>query len=118
MVRSRRIVTMKELKIGDEVEDVDGSFQPVIFFARHWSSTLQSFSDETFLRDHLEIETSDGDKVVMTPKEMEQLQSCKALGGCFVVTQAGLGAMVDKTIEVTLVEIEKSAPICKRGLST
>lgn len=63
------------------------------------------------------IELVDG-KVVMTPKEMEQLQSCKALGGCFVVTQAGLEAMVDKTIEVTLVEVEKSAPICKRGLST
>lgn len=63
------------------------------------------------------IELVDG-KVVMTPKELEQLQSCKALGGCFVVTRAGLEAMVDKTIEVTLVEVEKSAPICKRGLST
>ena len=62
------------------------------------------------------IELVDG-KVVLTPREMEQMKSCREMGGCFVVTRAGLEAMIEKTIEVTLVEVEKSAPICKRGLS-
>ena len=62
------------------------------------------------------IELVDG-KVVMTPKELEQLQSCKAHGGCFVVTRAALEAMVETTIDATLVEVAKSAPICKRGQS-
>lgn len=60
------------------------------------------------------IELENG-KVVLTAKEWEQMQSCKALGGCFVVTRAGLEAMVDKTIEVTLVEVAKAAPICRKG---
>ena len=62
------------------------------------------------------IELVDG-KVTMTAKELEQMKSCQALGGCFVVTLAALEAMVETTIDATLVEVAKSAPICKRGQS-
>ena len=62
------------------------------------------------------IEMVEG-KVVMTPREMEQMKSCQAHGGCFVVTRAALEAMVETTIDATLVEGAKSAPICKRGQS-
>ena len=53
----------------------------------------------------------------MTAKELEQMKSCQAHGGCFVVTRAALEAMVETTIDATLVEVAKSAPICKRGQS-
>ena len=62
------------------------------------------------------IELVDG-KVTRTAKELEQMTSCQALGGCFVVTRAALEAMVETTIDATLVEVAKSAPICKRGQS-
>lgn len=62
------------------------------------------------------IELIDG-KVTMTAKELEQMKSCQAHGGCFVVTRAALEAMVETTIDATLVEVAKSAPICKRGQS-
>ena len=62
------------------------------------------------------IELADG-KVTMTAKELEQMKSCQAHGGCFVVTRAAREAMVETTIDATLVEVAKSAPICKRGQS-
>lgn len=60
------------------------------------------------------IELVDG-KVVMTPREMEQMKACQALGGCYVVTRVALEAMVEKTIEATLVEVARSAPMCRKG---
>lgn len=57
------------------------------------------------------IELVEG-KVVLTPREIEQMKSCREMGGCHVVTRAGLEAMVEKTIELTLIEAAKS---CRKG---
>lgn len=60
----------------------------------------------------LGIELVDG-KPMLTMQEFEQLKICQSAGGCYIVTLKALEAMVDKTIEVTLIESAKRG--CRRN---
>lgn len=59
------------------------------------------------------IELVDG-KPMLTVQEFEQLKICQSAGGCYIVTLKALEAMVDKTIEVTLVELARRIQTCRK----
>lgn len=60
----------------------------------------------------LGIELVDG-KPMLTVQEVERMKACKTDGGCYIVTLKALEMMIDKTIEVTLIESEKRS--CRRN---
>lgn len=63
------------------------------------------------------IELENG-KVVITPREMQALQNCPAAGGCYILTRAALEAMIMRARELTLAEVDKAAPTCRKDDST
>lgn len=52
--------------------------------------------------------------VRLTPQELQRMSECAAQRGCYIVTRAALDAMVAMTIKVTLEEVAKDVPVCKR----
>lgn len=58
----------------------------------------------------------DGKTAVLSPAEILRMADCKDQGGCFIVTRRAMDALVMKTIEITLEEVAKDPPVCKRGL--
>ena len=53
---------------------------------------------------------------MLTAQEMEQLKTCQSAGGCHIVTRAALEMMIDKTIELTLLEVARKSPSCRRDV--
>lgn len=58
-----------------------------------------------------------GEDVTLSAADRATLARCAAQNGCIVATRDGIKALMLKAVEITLEEVAKDPPICKKELS-